>query len=202
MKRSYAISLLALVVGGFGLIVSYGNSWLLVTSPVLGSGGAGIGSKVTAITGSAVSAGAGVMGLVSLILAGLLLVTRGIVRRVLGALAVLAGSYAALTALWFAVTREVPAWVVAEVGEATGTEWTLWWLGAAASGGVVAFGGALALARGHRFSTFSSRYDRGRAPTSTWDALDHGIDPTDDAGGDSSPAPHTPGPPPGGAGAP
>ncbi|GAA1628436.1 Trp biosynthesis-associated membrane protein [Actinoplanes couchii] len=115
--------------------------------------------------------------------AGALLATRGVVRRVLGAVLALAGVGVAVGAvLAWANENPDPAWPVVTV------------LGGAA----VAVGGVLTARHGHLWAAMSSRYDRTpaaapevtapeTAPVQTqavpdsrafWDALDRGEDPT------------------------
>lgn len=187
MRRAYALSLLALGLGGLGLMVAFSNVWLLVTSPILGGSAETaetLGVQVTEVTGAALSPAGGVMGMITLVLGGVVILSRGILRRVIGAVAVVAGLFGAGTAIAFAVSGGVPAWLVAEVGVVTGYERSMWWLLAVAAGVVAAAGGALVAVRGGAFATFSSRYERaGVRPRSAWESLDHGIDPTDDAAG-------------------
>jgi len=116
--------------------------------------------------------------------AGALLATRGVLRRLVGGLLVLAGAGAAVGAL----TAAAP---------------TMGWPVVAAAGGlVVGLAGAVAAVRGGRWPAMGARYERrrpaagsgapaaGEAPPVTppgraesperfWEALDRGEDPTD-----------------------
>jgi hypothetical protein len=191
MRRAYLISLLALGLGGIGLVIAYSNVWLEITSPVLGGTAATaetLGVQVTPVTGSALSPAGGVMGLLTLVLGGVVILTRGLLRRAAGVLAIAAGLFGAFTAIAFTASSGLPTWLVDEVGVVIGEQRTLWWLVALGAGALAAAGGGLVAVRGGDFATFSSRYDRaGARPRSTWEALDHGIDPTDDVAVDDTP---------------
>lgn len=191
MRRAYLISLLALGLGGIGLVIAYSNVWLEITSPVLGGTAATaetLGVQVTPVTGSALSPAGGVMGLLTLVLGGVVILTRGLLRRAAGVLAIAAGLFGAVTAIAFTASSGLPTWLVEEVGVVIGEQRTLWWLVALGAGALAAAGGGLVAVRGGDFATFSSRYDRaGARPRSTWEALDHGIDPTDDVAVDDTP---------------
>jgi hypothetical protein len=190
MRRAYSISLLALGLGGLGMLVAYGNVWIEITSPVLGGTATTaetVGVHVTPVTGSALSPAGGVMGLLTLVLGGVVILTRGLLRRAVGVLAVAAGLFGAVTAVAFTASSRLPDWLVDEVGVVLGEQRTLWWVMALAAGVLTAAGGGLVAVRGGDFATFSSRYERaGARPRSTWEALDHGIDPTADASDDDA----------------
>lgn len=184
MRRAYLLSLLALGLGGLGLVIAYSNVWVEITSPLLGGTAATaetVGVQVTPVTGSALSPAGGVMGLLTLVLGGVVILTRGLLRRAAGVLAVATGLFGAVTAIAFIASSGLPTWLVDEVGVVIGEQRTMWWLLALGAGALAIAGGGLVAVRGGEFATFSSRYDRASArPRSTWEALDHGIDPTDD----------------------
>jgi len=187
MRRAYALSLLTLGLGGLGLMVAFSNTWLLVTSPLLGGGtqaAQAIGVQVTPVSGSALSPAGGVMGLLTLVLGGAVILSRGTFRRVAGVLCVVTSLIGAGTAATFAFAGGVPDWLAADIGTIIGYERTSWWLLALAAGLIAAAGGVLVAVRGGQFAAFSNRYERSAAhPRSAWEALDRGIDPTDDAPG-------------------
>ena len=121
------------------------------------------------------------LAVVALAGTGALLATRGLARRVLGGLLVLAGAGI--------VVGAVLARTGVDAG-AAGLAGSVWPVGCVLGGAAVAVGGVLAARHGHRWAAMSSRYERrpaaparertGTAPDSRefWDALDRGDDPT------------------------
>lgn len=105
------------------------------------------------------------LALVALAGAGAIIATRRAARTTLGVLLVLIGAGVA-------------------AGGAYGlTETTAWPLACVAGGLLAAAGGAFTAARGRRWPSLGTRYERAPEPTSAgaagaWDALDRGEDPT------------------------
>ncbi|MEJ3747780.1 Trp biosynthesis-associated membrane protein [Actinomycetes bacterium KLBMP 9797] len=105
------------------------------------------------------------LALVALAGAGAIIATRGAARATLGVLLAVIGAGVA-------------------AGGAYGlSESTAWPLGCVAGGLLAAAGGAFTVARGRRWSSLGTRYERAPEPTSAgaagaWDALDRGEDPT------------------------
>lgn len=105
--------------------------------------------------------------------AGALLATRGVVRRVLGVL---------LTVIGVAVAAGM---IAARAGLAGGS--VAWPVLGVLGGAVIALGGLIAARSGHQWPVMGARYERATGPgpaepadtRATWDALDHGVDPTD-----------------------
>ncbi|WP_328467182.1 Trp biosynthesis-associated membrane protein [Actinoplanes sp. NBC_00393] len=95
------------------------------------------------------------LALVALAGTGALLATRGIVRRVLGVLLILAGAGIAVGA--------VLARIDLDAGEA-GAAATIWPVACVLGGAAVAAGGVLAARHGHQWSAMSSRYERTTVP--------------------------------------
>jgi uncharacterized membrane protein (TIGR02234 family) len=128
------------------------------------------------------------LALVGLAGAGALLATRGVARRVLGALLMLAGAGMAVSAV---AGR-------AGIDEGAGAAATAWAVLCAAGGMLVLAGGWQAVRHGHEWPGMGARYERnvtaapvgsvasgddsaGDGPVdarSAWDALDRGHDPT------------------------
>ncbi|MFG1701916.1 Trp biosynthesis-associated membrane protein [Nonomuraea sp. M3C6] len=120
------------------------------------------------------------------------LATKGVGRRVVGALLALCGAVAA-AATWAATNGDtVTGWLrdrnVMHVR--TDLPWEIMplWPAVAAVGAVLMIaGGVVAILRGSRWAGMSARYDRGadkagtqaRDDKSLWEALDRGDDPTD-----------------------
>nr|WP_244876190.1 Trp biosynthesis-associated membrane protein [Actinoplanes consettensis] len=119
------------------------------------------------------------LALVALAGAGALLATRGVARRVLGGLLVLAGAGIAVAAV------EGRAGLSGSTGSATA-----WAVLCAAGGLVVVAGGWEALRHGHEWPGMGARYERSSKAVpvvdekgtvnsrAAWDALDRGDDPT------------------------
>ncbi|GID63361.1 hypothetical protein Acy02nite_12420 [Actinoplanes cyaneus] len=125
------------------------------------------------------------LAVVALAGAGALLATKGLARRILGGVLLLAGAGIAAGA--------VLARAALDAGEA-GAAATLWPVACVAGGLAIAMGGLLAARHGHLWAAMSSRYERRPAPAAVrregsdrepadnraaWDALDRGDDPTD-----------------------
>ncbi|WP_436521891.1 Trp biosynthesis-associated membrane protein [Actinoplanes sp. HUAS TT8] len=124
------------------------------------------------------------LAVVALAGAGALLATKGLARRVLGGVLLLAGVGIA--------AGSVLARAGLDAGEA-GAGAALWPVAAVLGGVGIAVGGFLAARHGHLWSAMSSRYERTPAPAvirresselepadnrAAWDALDRGDDPT------------------------
>jgi hypothetical protein len=124
-------------------------------------------------TGTAAEPWVAGLAVVALAGAGALLATRGVVRRVLGVLLVVTGLGVAAGT------------IAGRAGLAGGS--IAWPVAGAVGGAIIAGGGLIAARSGHRWPVMSARYDRTPATTApepadtraTWDALDHGVDPTD-----------------------
>lgn len=130
-------------------------------------------------TGTAAEPWVAGLAVVALAGAGALLATRGLLRRALGVL---------LTVTGLAVAAGTIAGRAALAGGSVA-----WPVAGAVGGAVIAGGGLIAARSGHRWPVMSARYDRTPASTAaepagprgpadtraTWDALDHGVDPTD-----------------------
>lgn len=143
----------------------------------------------------------GALGLVSLACWGVLLVSRGVWRRLVAGLGLLAGI--GLSATWFtglATVRDVAESQVATAALAPGwsLEWTPWFFAAGLAAALLLCTGVVAVLRVTRWPAMGSRYD---APTSgshpvdesgvhwdtdlsetdpmqVWKAIDEGRDPT------------------------
>ena len=121
------------------------------------------------------------LALVGLAGAGALLATRGVLRRILGALITLAGAGV--------VAGTIAGRAGLDIGSA-GLGGTAWPVACALGGLLVIAGGWSAVRHGHEWPAMGARYERGAttpAPTggsgpvdarAAWDALDRGDDPT------------------------
>ena len=192
-RSTFAAALLGLIIGGALALFASGRGWQTVTAhrarpladDVLEVSGR---TLHPAVTGLAVVALAGVVGI---------LATRGMARRIIGAVLVVAGAivcWDALTALPAissaharTVLRDAQAGVGLDAGQAVTVAVHPIWPGLAALGGVlIVLGGALTIAYGGAWKGLSGRYDHpepaaGPQPEARlWSALDRGIDPTAD----------------------
>jgi uncharacterized membrane protein (TIGR02234 family) len=166
--RGLLAALVLVVLGAAALLVSLGQTWVVLGGTAVGEQveGARFVSRVLALAGLAA--------------AGALLAVRGAWRVLVGVLLVLLG--AGIVALAYDGLRD-PLEVVPASALRERTAWP--WLGVAGAG---AFGlaGALAVVAGRRWPALGSRYDRtGDArpsgpprPASMWEDLDRGQDPT------------------------
>jgi uncharacterized membrane protein (TIGR02234 family) len=139
------------------------------------------------------------LALVALAGAGALLATRGLVRRVLGGLLALVGAAVAIGMVTGRAGLHAGA---------AGAGATFWPIAGVVGGAIIVVAGLAAARHGHRWPAMGSRYDRSQAPPpagdlaagsrpspstgpaasgepspvdtrAAWDALDHGVDPTD-----------------------
>ncbi len=151
-------------------------------------------SHVT-VTGHELVPAAGALGLAALACLAALIATRGVARRVTGALLAVAGAVIAIGAAASVRPAHVAAAAAAHsLGPASAPRLAMaafpWWAAAAAGGLVIVATGVLAAWRGTRWPGMSGRYDRpgglpkaGSDPATAWDALDRGADPTVRGGG-------------------
>jgi uncharacterized membrane protein (TIGR02234 family) len=188
--RVYLGALLALALGALAILIGYGAMWAVVTAPLMTGDGAP--TSVVELTGRELAPLGAAMGWVAIAgIAGLLATSRW-GRRVVGALLVIAGGIAGVTALAFALTDVAAgggAFVEAALGSrglgaATQVSITAWWLLGLLGGLAVLTTGMIALLLGGSLPTLSRRYDRGASRdqatghVAMWDALDRGEDPT------------------------
>jgi Tryptophan-associated transmembrane protein (Trp_oprn_chp) len=158
-RRGLALVVVACAAGAVLVLVASGRTWVVEVTPRP----APLPELRTGYTGGGLRPWLPALGWVALAGAGALLATRGIARRALGGLLVLAGAGIAAGA----VTAEPGGWpVLAVVG-----------------GLVVAAAGVLTAGYGGRWPAMGARYERARtggAPSagSLWEALDRGEDPT------------------------
>ncbi len=180
-RRAYALALVALAAGGIGLVVAYGLVWASADVPLL-AGADGTGRRIE-LTGQAlVPLGAAGGWLAVAAVAGIV-ATRGVGRRIVAAVAVLAGLAGVVGAVMFAA--RVGDAVTGVHAGATAITATPAWLLAALAGLVVVAAGMWAFARGRTWPVLGARYERRtpRADVSAWQAQDLGLDPTDESTG-------------------
>lgn len=183
MKRPLLTAVLAIAVAGGIALFAAGRAW----GEVDVRGAVGARQHVT-VSGRDVSAAVPALALAILALAVAVLAGRGAVRRLAGALTAVIGAglvAASITArgsVGSVLTHRVFALGHTHVGGSR----PAWWLVCAIAGVVAAVAGAGVAAGGHRWTGLGARYDAPTTPVkqhavddaATWDALDHGRDPT------------------------
>lgn len=167
-RRPYATALLLLALGGLGLLVAYGMTWASLDVPLLAGSDDVTRSQV--LTGRDLYPGAAAAGWVALAAVAGVVATRSWGRVAVAGVALLAGLAGAAGAAAFAADTAAAR---------TGPGWVL----ALAAGLVVVVAASWTAARGRSWPSLGRRHERGTAAErelSAWDALDAGVDPTDD----------------------
>ncbi len=187
-RRELVVVLATLAVGSGLALVAAGRTWATATAADPGAP-----AVTVAVTGRELAPAVSALALGGLAGLGAVPSTRGVVRRVVGAVLALAGA----GVVWSAATvgRDAAGSVlrplaarlgVSQVPSAT-TSTTAWWVVAAVGGVLLLAAGAVTAARGPRWEGMSARYDRSAGPqpgaqarssADVWAALDRGEDPT------------------------
>jgi uncharacterized membrane protein (TIGR02234 family) len=183
--RGLAGAITACAGGGLLLLLAAGRAWGSATLR------AATGARVhVSVTGTAVTPALPALGLALLVLAVAVLATRGLLRRVLGAVAALAGTAAAVLAATShrGVEQALAGRAFGVARTAVGVGVSPWQVVAVVAAVVAAAGGAATLLHGHRWTSMGRRYeapapapaspDPAADDASTWAALDRGEDPT------------------------
>nr|SBO94685.1 Tryptophan-associated membrane protein [Nonomuraea gerenzanensis] len=183
----------ATALGCLAVLVAAGQGWATVLQ----------GAEVEAPTGGDLAPALTPVALAGLAGVVAVLATKGLGRRLVGALLALCGAGAA-AATWTALSGDhVATWlreqnVLRGAAEVPWEAAPLWPVVAAAGAVLMVAGGVVAIVRGGRWAGMSARYDRGAGAGSAagtgagseakaqvsddralWDALDRGDDPTD-----------------------
>jgi len=201
-RAEYALALLLDLFGAAGALLIAGRTWQSVLTPRPRP----LADDVLPVTGHTLDAAATALGLVALAGVVAVLATRGLARRLVGAVLALAGvlmvwrSITGLAAVSAARARSLVEAKHSGVGVEAGVVPQLsvhaqWPVLSAVGGVLVLAGGLLVAARGPGWGTMSARYDspkagppsaediaaaRSRTQASMWTALDKGADPTAD----------------------
>jgi hypothetical protein len=168
-----------LAVGGALLLVASWLPWATAQVALV----AGVDSARTiSLAGREVAPGVAFAGWIALAGIGGVIAARGWGRVVVGIVLVVLGLGALAAAFWFAVLPGPAAESAARAfGVPASVAATGWWAMAALGGALVAFAGGWVAVRGRGWPALGRRYERaGDTPSTAWDALDRGIDPTDD----------------------
>ena len=196
--REYAGALLAAVLGGVAILVSFAGTWTVAAVPVFQ--GQPTPTTDIALSGADLAPLGSAAGWVVLAGVGGLIATRRLGRRIVGAVIALAATAAGTAGVIAALTYSALAGpAAADRGVGTGDETVVaglapWWMLALVGALAALAAGLLALARGPSWPGLGRRYERrGPAPAAApaaqvsaadaWDALDRGEDPT--LGGDA-----------------
>ncbi|BCY06670.1 Trp biosynthesis-associated membrane protein [Actinoplanes sp. L3-i22] len=178
-RRSHAAAVLACLAGAGLTLFAVTRTWSMTVEHRTG-----LSDLTTVRTGADEQPWLIGLAVVGLAGAGALLATKGLARRVLGGVLLLAGLGVA--------AGGVLARAGLDAGEA-GAGAAFWPVACVLGGVAVAAGGFLAARHGHRWAAMSSRYERTPATAAVrresselepadnraaWDALDRGDDPT------------------------
>lgn len=170
MRRELPVWIAVTVLGSVLVLWASGRDWVRETGGgVIAASGGRLSPVLTPL---ALAVLAGVVAV---------LATKGLARRLVGALIALCGAGAAVAA-WRATDHATV--MSALSGKISGWDTTVWPWVAILGGVLMAAAGALAVLRGSRWTGMSARYDRPgprearQDDRSLWDALDRGDDPT------------------------
>lgn len=185
-RRQYLLAVTLIAAGALMAWWALSRPWLSYSEPLLGAL-PDDDSAFAAATALVRVSGASLMPLAAampvLLLAGIagIVGSRGIGRRIVGIVIVVVGAVLAFSVLQLILVDGVGSLVPDGVGEyTTSTALALVAVGGALLGVV---GGVLVIARGASWPSLGRGYERAtRAPRDDWEALDHGLDPTVDAG--------------------
>ena len=186
-RRESLLTILALAVGAVGIVVAYGATWIIATVPVFV--GQPVPTTQESLSGSAMIPLGSAAGWVALASAGGVIATRTWGRRLVGAVAGIAGAVAGIGAITFIAGRDALIDAAIDAGEIGSIQANAWWLLAFLGGLVVMVAGSWTLLRGSTWSSLGRRYERpggtgdpatpeGTDRVELWDALDRGEDPT------------------------
>ncbi|WP_052424206.1 Trp biosynthesis-associated membrane protein [Nonomuraea candida] len=184
-RRELWVWLAGTALGCLLVLVAAGRAWVRVLQ----------GADVAAPAGGDLSPALSPVALAGLAGVVAVLATKGLGRRLVGALLALCGLGAG-AATWAALDGGgVTAWLREQnvLQGAAGIPWEsapLWPAVSAVGAALMLAGGVAAIVRGGRWAGMSARYDRGAAKPggaagrpeddkALWDALDRGDDPTD-----------------------
>jgi uncharacterized membrane protein (TIGR02234 family) len=194
MRRyaAFGLAIVLDVLGAGGALLLSLRDWQTVTTPRTGRA-----PDVLDLSGRAVDAASTAIALVALAGVVAVLATRGVIRRGVGGLVVLAGAglvWRAITGL-SPVSAERARSLVRSRHETISTSGivpqvdvhSIWPVLSLLCGVLVLASGALIASRGHRWQVMSARYettpaaasdDQAKAAATLWRALDDGKDPT------------------------
>lgn len=188
-SREYALALALLVLGGALAWWATSASWAVGEQELLGdTSGQDVGAVAQqSLSAAALAPAAAAMPIV--VFAGLAGVvgSRGWLRRVIGAVICLAGGVLTWSGVSTAMTLEVGDPVSPPAVGVLVSVAIAYPVLAAVAGLVVAVTGLLVVSRGAQWPSLGANYERSTdRPRDAWEALDAGIDPTDDSSVDGT----------------
>ncbi len=172
--RSRRLALALLIVGSLGTLGACALQWVSASASVL----SGAGTRSFTATGSEVLPQATAWAVLALAGSLAYLALRGWVRQLAGVIVLVAGVALAIMSIRFGLSPAVDS-----MGESlVEIQVRPWWLVVAACALLVVAAGAMGVLWSRPWPTLGSRYEaegaRRQRPTSPWDALDAGQDPT------------------------
>ena len=193
-RRQLTLALVAETVGAAGMLLLAGRTWQTISAPRPRP----LADRVLDVSGRSLEPAMSALALVALAGVVAILATRGIARRVVGALVVLTG----LGLAWRAVTelaaaspgralsllRDADSGIGLDSSRPLGGHvHAVWPVLALLAALLVVAAGAVTTWRGHTWVALSNRYEapatqgraeRAQADATLWNALDRGDDPT------------------------
>lgn len=183
MRRRLFGACVATAAAGLLLLVAAGRAW----GEADARGPVGARQHLT-ISGRDIAPALSALAIALLALAVAMLAARGVVRRLIALLVVVAGAAAVPVAIdaRSQVGTALAARAFGSTAHSLAGSRPGWWIASVLAGVVAAGAGALVVVRGGRWSGLGARYDApATAPTTVreptleaWDALDRGQDPT------------------------
>jgi hypothetical protein len=185
-RRQYLLSIIMIAAGALISWWALSRPWLSYSEPLLGAlpddeSTFAAATALIRVSGASLAPLAAAMPV--LLLAGIAGVvgSRGMGRRIIGVVIVVAGGLMALSILNVTLIQGLGSLVPDEVEEYSASAVFAWVTSGGALLGVA--GGVLVIARGASWPSLGRGYERAaKAPRDDWEALDRGLDPTVDAG--------------------
>lgn len=178
--RQYVVVLMTIVAGSALAWWAVSGAWIVVEESLLGDAQGSLAQAVSQQTlgASALAPAAAAMPIVGFAGVAGIIGSRGIIRRLVGLLVVLAGLVLAWSGAQAALSLQVGEVVsdgeIVSVGLAFP-------IAAAVAGLALIAGGAAVVLRGHLWPHLGANYERStNRPRDAWEAMDHGVDPTAD----------------------
>lgn len=178
--RQYVVVLTVIAVASAVAWWATSQAWALAQESLLGEAEGSLAQavaqrRVGATTLAPAAAAMPIVGFAGL--AGVI-GSRGVIRRVIGMLVVLAGAVLVWSGLHSAVTLRVDDLVSS--GEVVGVS-LVYPIVAACAGAAMAAAGVVVVMFAHRWPHLGARYERtSDRPRNAWEAMDRGLDPTQD----------------------
>lgn len=178
--RQYVVVLAVIAAGSAVALWATSSTWAIAQESLLGESEGSLAQAVAQnrLGASAFAPAAAAMPIVGFAgLAGII-GSRGVIRRVVGILVMLAGAVLVWSGLQTASSLRVGD--VVPAGEVVGAS-LVYPIVAAAAGFALVAAGALVVMFTHRWPHLGAKYERtSDRPRDAWEAMDRGLDPTQD----------------------